>query len=243
LNLKKIDKCKIPKRVEFIIILDISGSMWAHVHRLVSDIIPNGLNLLNYDDQHKIYLITFQSEVNSYEKTVQELKNDSSLEGEGGTCMADVYKLVSSILNKNETNKNYRILVLSDGEIHDPEETVREAEKIKKYIDNNNYLISVGSIRFYSGKDQPDTRAISSVLRLNTDSTKENVLTEVSSDDPNEQISKKIYELFKDDYFESDLTIKSNKIKFRVEPWKEGSNTVKLKWGKNIIFTDENQTL
>ena len=210
LNLKKIGKNKVAKQAEFIIILDVSGSMWSHVHRLVSDIIPNALNLLNYDDQHKIYLITFESEVNLYEKTIQELKKDSSLEGKGGTCMESVYQLVSSILSKNEINKDYRIIVLSDGEIHDPEETVIEAEKIKKYIDDNNYLVSVGSIRFYSGNEQPDTRSISSVLMLNKDSTKENVLTEVSSDDPNEQISQKIYELFKDDYFESDITIKSN---------------------------------
>jgi len=240
LNLTKSDKNKAPKKAEFIIILDISASMFEHVHRLVSDIIPNALNLMNYDDHQKINLITFQSKVNSYEKTIQELKNDSSLEGNGGTCMADVYQSVSSIFNKNEINKNYRILVLSDGEIHDQEDTVIEAEKIKKFIDNNSdYSISVGSIRFNSGNDQPDTRAISSVLRLNTDSTKENVLTEVSSTDPNEQISKKIYELFKDDYFESDFSIKSDKIKFRVEPWKEGSNIVKLNVGKNIIFTDK----
>ena len=240
MNLTKSDKNKAPKKAEFIIILDISASMFEHVHRLVSDIIPNALNLMNYDDHQKINLITFQSKVNSYEKTIQELKNDSSLEGNGGTCMADVYQSVSSIFNKNEINKNYRILVLSDGEIHDQEDTVIEAEKIKKFIDNNSdYSISVGSIRFNSGNDQPDTRAISSVLRLNTDSTKENVLTEVSSTDPNEQISKKIYELFKDDYFESDFSIKSDKIKFRVEPWKEGSNIVKLNVGKNIIFTDK----
>jgi len=243
LNLTQIDKNKATKQAEFIIILDISGSMSGHVHKLVSNIIPNALNLLNYDDYQNIYLITFESSVNSYIKTVKELKNDSTLEGRGGTCMAEVYNSVSSILSNNETQKNYRILVLSDGEIGDQEDTVKQAEKIKEYIDNNNYSISVGSIRYNSGCGQPDTRAISSVLMLNTDNTKIKVLTEVSSTNSNEEISRKIYELFKDDYFESDFSIQSDKIKFRVEPWKEGSNTIKLNVGKNIIFADKNPSL
>ena len=75
---------------------------------------------------------------------------------------------------------------------------------------------------------------------LNTDSTKAKVLTEVSSTDPNTKIARKIYELFKDDYFESNFTLQSDKIKFRIEPWKEGKNIVKLNEGKNIIFADLN---
>ena len=224
-------------------ILDISGSMSGHVHKLVSNIIPNALNLLNYDDYHKIYLITFESNVYSYVKTVQEFKNDSTLEGRGRTYMAGVYQLVRNILSNDGIQKNYRILVLSDGKIADQENTVRQAEDIKKYIDNNNYSISVGSIRYKSGFGQPDTRAISSVLMLNTDNTKTKLLTEVSSTDYNEVISRKIYELFKDDCFESDFILQSDKIKFRVEPWKEGSNIVKLNEGKNIIFADKNPSL
>ena len=108
---------------------------------------------------------------------------------------------------------------------------------------NNNYSISVGSIRYNSDLGEPDTRAISSVLRLNTDNTKTKVLTEVSSSDSNEFISRKIYNLFKDDYLESDFSIESDKIKFRIDPWNEGSNKVKLNEGKNIIFADKNPSL
>ena len=137
--------------------------------------------------------------------------------------MANVYEKVKFILNNNSLETNYRILVLSDGIIEDQEKTVNEAEKIKNLIMNNNYSISVGSIRYNSGLGEPDTRAISSVLRLNTDNNKTKVLTEVSSSDSNEFISKKIYNLFKDDYFESDFSIESDKIKFRIDPWNEGS--------------------
>ena len=157
--------------------------------------------------------------------------------------MANVYEKVKSILNNNSKEINYRILVLSDGIIADQNETMNEAEKIKNFIKDNNYSISVGSIRYNSGSGEPDTRAISSVLRLNTDNTKTKVLTNVSSSDSNEFISRKIYDLFKDDYFESDYLLESDKIKFRIDPWNEGSNKVKLNEGKNIIFADKNPKL
>jgi len=243
LNLTKFDKNKAIKKAEFIMILDISGSMGGHVHKLISDIIPKGLNMLNYNDHDKIYLITFESNVNSYEKTIKELKNDSTLRGRGGTYMAGVYQKINNILKKNGIKNNYRILVLSDGEISDQTQTVRQAEELKNSIDYNKYSLSIGSIRYNTGHGQSDTKAISSVLMLNTDITKTKLITEVSSNDPNEIISRKIYELFKDDYFESDFTIQSDKIKFRIEPWKEGSNSLKLKEGNNIIFSDGNPTL
>ena len=37
-------------------ILDISSSMAGHVHKLISDIIPKGLNMLNYNDYDKIFV-------------------------------------------------------------------------------------------------------------------------------------------------------------------------------------------
>lgn len=51
------------------------------------------------------------------------------------------------------------------------------------------------------------------------------------------------YELFKNDYFESNFSIESDKIKFRIDPWENGSNRAKLNVGKNVIFADKNPTL
>ena len=243
MTLSKFDKNSLNKKSEFIMILDVSGSMAGHVHKLISDIIPKGLNLLNYSDNDIIHLITFQSVVNYYKKTIKELKDDSSMEGNGGTEMSNVYEKVKYILENNNQKKNYRILVLSDGEIEDQDRTVSEAENIKYFINNNNYSISVGSIRYDSGWGQPDTRAISSVLRLNTDNNKERVLIEISHTDSNYYISRKIYDLFKDDYFETDFSLQSDKIKFRIDPWNEGSNQIKLNEGKNVVFADKNPIL
>ena len=79
------------------------------VHNLVSNIIPRGLNMLNYSDNNIIHLITFQSCVNYYRMTVGQLKNDSSIQGYGKTYMANVYEKVKYVLNGNGIGKNYRI--------------------------------------------------------------------------------------------------------------------------------------
>lgn len=70
---------------------------------------------------------------------------------------------------------------------------------MKTYLDLNDFSISVGSIRSYSGWSGADKKTISSVLILNTDNNKTRVLTEVTLTDSNEVISQKITELFKDD--------------------------------------------
>lgn len=91
MNLKKVNKNIFSKQPEFILILDVSGSMSSYVHELVSNIIPRGLNLLKYTDNDSIHLIIFESYSNSFDKTVGELKSDYSIQGEGGTSMSGVY--------------------------------------------------------------------------------------------------------------------------------------------------------
>ena len=241
ITLSKIDERIIHNKAKFIMILDTSGSMSSYVQNLVTKIIPRGLNLLNYRDTDFIHLITFQSKVKYDYITVGQLKKDLSIVGGGATYMADVYKNIKFILNSYPKQKNYRILVLSDGIIYDQEKTKNEAEIIKEFIDVSDFYISSGAIRYNS--NESDTKAISSILMLNTDISKTRVLTNVSISQSNEEVSQKIYELFKDDYFATDYILKSDKIKFRIEPWKEGKNEIKLNEGKNVIFADKNPSI
>ena len=90
-------------------ILDVSGSMSGQVHKLISDIIPRALNLLNYGENDVIHLVTFETYVNSYDMTIVQLKSNSSIEGHGGTCMAGVYQQVRNILDNNKDKNNYNI--------------------------------------------------------------------------------------------------------------------------------------
>ena len=243
MNISKFSDNNFSKDIEFILILDKSGSMGNNVHRLISSIIPRVLNLLNYSDNDIIHLITFESYVNLHHMTVRDLKNNYDIIGYGGTEMSGVFNKVREILCQSHNKSNYRILALSDGIIYDQEKTKEEAEILKTYVDRTDFSISVGSIRFYSGYDCPDTKALSSVLILNTINSKYSVLTEISSCLDDEQISQKIYELFKDDYFASNVILKSENIKFRIDPWKEGKNEVKLLEGQNLVWADKNPSM
>ena len=146
INITKSNNQIFSKEVEFIMILDKSGSMGDQVHRLISRIIPSALNLLNYGDNDIIHLITFGSNAYLYNLTVKELKNNNNIVGSGGTSMGDVYKLVRSIFDQNQNKSNFRILALSDGMIEDQEKTKNEAEIIKTFIDATNFSISAGKI-------------------------------------------------------------------------------------------------
>ena len=146
------------------------------------------------------------------------------MEGKGSTLIAKVYDKIKDILRYNPNKKNYRILILSDGKIQDKKQTIENAsDDLLEFIKKGKYLLSVGAIRYNSGIESGDTSAICSILRLNTDDSKERLLSEVSYDDSDEYISQKIYSYFNDDYFQSDFSIKSNKIKIRLEPWGDGS--------------------
>ena len=101
LILTKIDINAINQRTEFIIVLDVSGSMKAFVHEIISAIIPNNLNLLNYSDTYIINLITIQTSVNYYKKSISESKNDSSLKGFWKTYMSNVFEKIKFIFYNN----------------------------------------------------------------------------------------------------------------------------------------------
>ena len=57
--------------------------------------------------------------------------------------MANVYEKVKSVLNSSGIEKNYRILVLSDGIISDQEKTLEEAEKIKNFVKRSNVQLDM----------------------------------------------------------------------------------------------------
>ena len=76
---------------------------------------------------------------------------------------------------------------------------ISEAENIKFFINNNYYSLSVCSILYINSEFSRHSKEFNSLLRLNPDNNKERVLWRVSSTASNENISRKIYELFKGD--------------------------------------------
>lgn len=137
---------KYNENAEFILICDISGSMGKYSHFLMTRIIPKALNLLNYKDNDYIHIITFDSNSLLYNIKINDLKKKKSFNGRGKSRMANSYKLVKNIIQNNTTKCNYRILVISDGELSDEDDTKKEAQILKNFIDIEGYIISTGFI-------------------------------------------------------------------------------------------------
>ena len=64
--------------------------------------------------------------------------------------MCDALKLLKNYLENMNQNKNIRILTISDGELHDQEETVNFSQEIVNLIKLKNLNVNSQAIRFFS---------------------------------------------------------------------------------------------
>ena len=60
-----------------------------------------------------------------------------------------------------------RLLTLSDGIIHDPNETKTAAADLVRKLGLNHLTINSHAVRLFTSSSQPETTAISSLLQLN----------------------------------------------------------------------------
>jgi uncharacterized membrane protein YkvA (DUF1232 family) len=225
---------------EFIFIVDKSGSMGSSFNFIITKTIPNVLNSLGYENT-KIHLITFDDKANYYNVSQSELKN-LNLNCGGNTYMAKTYEILKKIFisSKGKCN-NLRILAISDGKLHDQNDT-KDAGKLLYNEYKNNFKINSQAIRLKtSSNSNPDTTGISSILIFNNTKGGELVnhkAEEISS------LEKVITELFKDDGFiGSDLKIKGDDVKLKNFPWEKGSNSLPLKNGIYTFFSDKKKPL
>ena len=225
---------------EFIFIIDKSGSMGKFYNVIISETIPKVLKSLGYENK-KIHLITFDNNVNYLYISQSELIELNSKAG-GNTYMAKSYDFLEAIFNSlKEKHNNFRILVISDGKLHDQNDTKQKGELLyKKY--KNIFKINSQSIRLKTGAKDPDTSGITSFLKFNNTEFCELI------NHKNEEISslaQKIIELYKDDgLIGSDLEIKGDDVNIKSFPWEEGSrNSIPFKNGKYIIFCDKEKPL
>ena len=96
---------------------------------IISKTIPEVLNSLGYQNRN-IQLITFESSTN-YLSISQSKLSKSYDRCCGQTYMSNCYKLLDKIF---EISKHLRILVITDGELHDQEDTMKSADKLKKLL-------------------------------------------------------------------------------------------------------------
>ena len=215
---------------EFIIILDISGSMGYNVNRIITKILPNMLTKLNYQDDDIIHLITFDSWVEYHQMTKKQLEN-STIGDRGGTSMSGVFDELSNIILTKQTC--FRILTISDGDVSDQTETLQNGSEFAAKI-KGKYSINSQAVRFFTSSSQPDTTALSSVLQLNT--VKKSTLIDINSAQDDNEIVDILYPLFIDD-LDSNIILQSKTNNLRIDPWAVPVKEIRLIPGRNVIWS------
>ena len=215
-----------------IIILDVSGSMCDSIRKITNLFLPELFTKLNYKDNQQITFITFSndSEIISYD--FSKIKKGIDIEANGGTYMQYALKNLKNFLEKYNTNKNVRILAISDGELFDQEETVKYSNEIVNVIKQNNLLVNSQAIRFFTSSCQPDTRGLSSCLQFS------NVTTPTLIDIKGYDYKYENYEnIFNSDGFESRILLKCDeKDSIKVEPWDNYTYEINIRKGLNTFW-------
>ena len=227
---------------KFIIILDVSGSMGIQVPRLIKRIIPEVFNRIygNYSSE-KITLITFSSfgDVNVYEGKSSYISN-LDLEANGCTYMAGAVEKLQEILKNNTSKKILRLLSISDGELHDQEETMKSAEKLKIFLQTEKKIINSQAIRLITGGSDPDTRGLSSLLQLSNKGKQ--MLVDIKISKTDQEIINDICYLYHDDGLNFSYILKSKENIFQEEPWMPKLNNIRLFPGINSFWIDINKS-
>ena len=239
---------------KLVIILDTSGSMDQNLDRLMQTIIPNFIkNIYDRYPKYRITLITFsdKGDAKVYKGDANYLSKIKEIKAGGCTFMHDAVEVLYKLIFTKQINKNLiRLLTISDGELHDQEETMESADKLKKLIQERNIVVNSNAIRLFTSSEQPDTRGLSSMLQLSTIIGNQ-MLLDIDCRQPDQDICKLITDLYINDNFDNCVLLKTknNEKCFQREPWLpltdsiylfQGTNTF---WIKNISLTQGNNDI
>ena len=206
-------------KVPMFIIMDRSGSMGANVQRFINKIIPNALQNLGYEPNDKTILFAFDNNILGYELTINGFLKLNMTSG-GTTYMSPAVTSLHDYIKKNSI-KEFRLLTISDGALHDQTRTLETSSKLFSLINTSDYIINSQAIRLFTGSAQPDTRGLASVLQLNTlNGTK---LKDIDHKNDDESIIQELVDLFADDGMNSILKLQCDKPIIKSDLWKNGS--------------------
>ena len=237
LDLTNLNIKNSSKETKFIIILDQSGSMGQSVPKIVNIIIPMLLNKIS--NQSTATLITFSNDSKVYSGDA-EYFSKLNLYADACTYMCQALKQLETILNNLEEGISIRILVFSDGELHDQEQTMQFSSKISEKF-KGKFRINAQAVRYYtSSYGEPDTRGLSSILQMNSINTTPK-LEDISSYNEVTIISDKICEYFINDGLDLCVKLKSKNLNLYNNPWEKPVNEIRLLKGKNLFWIENDE--
>lgn len=223
--------------VHTIVVLDRSGSMGNNVERLVNRVLPQLFERLQYAAQDPITLFAFDNEARTVESTVQELKQVRMVAG-GATHMSTALHCLNSWLHervRQHDRRPIRVLTISDGDVHDMSEVLALAPQIAAYIRQSELVVNSQAVRLFTSSGQPDTRAVASVLQLNTMSA--STLVDMVAHASETVLAQQMEPLFAQDGLKQSIELASTEAVFLATPWdKEAAQLLRITPGENTFW-------
>ena len=211
--------------------MDISESMKDVINNYIKTIIPGFLSNLNYQSK-TVTLITFTDNSDIYKYNINQFKSSNIRQG-GNTFVSEALANLKKYLSEFSDKNSLRILTISDGQIFDKDSAIS--------ILNDIYSTYYGKIPINSrcvrvGNYDPDTRIFLNILRLIYPSTPTEILT-VSKSESNNEIIKKITEMFENDGIGKILWIISDIKNIRENPYSDYTNEIPfINDGRKLII-------
>ena len=228
------EKSKISDNIEFILVVDRSGSMYESYPKIFNKIIPLLLEKLHYPENKDVHFITFES-YTEYRKLKKKNFLDDREEALGGTRMSGIFKELEKVITQE--NLSYRILTLSDGILGDSQLTSNKASEFYNKI-KGKYRINSQAIRFFSSDyANPDTLGLASVIQFN--SINQATLLDINSRDDESLIADQLSKLFINDGLDIKISLLSDKNNIQSAPWESKTNEIGLFQGRNIFWLDD----
>eukprot|EP00930_Biecheleria_cincta_P018096 TRINITY_DN14205_c0_g2_i1.p1 TRINITY_DN14205_c0_g2~~TRINITY_DN14205_c0_g2_i1.p1 ORF type:complete len:1129 (-),score=203.98 TRINITY_DN14205_c0_g2_i1:367-3708(-) len=216
-----------PQRV---LIMDHSGSMGQWSRIMLQHVLPKVLDLLGAQPDEHLLLILFSTMASHHHLKVRDLPNFDP-GPQAITNMRGVFQELQTQLDPG--NPQVQILVLSDGLVNDQQQTVdaaaNAAAALKGFFD-----IDARAVRlFTSNYGQPDTRALASVLQLNTKTVA--TLVDLHSDVGFEEMAQSMADMFAGTSSIGGVLQTDNTV-LQPSPWSEPKNEIRVICGKNTFW-------
>jgi len=223
---------------ELILIVDRSGSMNRSYPILMNKLIPHLLDLLKFPENKATHFIVFEDFVEYRKFTKSDFINCTESARGAIEKMTDVFPQLEKIFIPENQKTPFRILTLSDGELVVKSERINVPKLASEFYEKvkGKFRINSQAIRYFTSYAQPDTMALASILQLNT--MNEATLIDINYKDSYIESAERVFELFKNDGFDLDLKIKSNKECIKTAPWIDTKSEIELYIGKNIFWIE-----
>ena len=227
------------KATQTVVILDTSGSMGSEVERITNVLLPAMLRQLHYQDDDEIVFISFSCRGTCVVLTVAQLASHQ-ITADGGTSMAKGLDMLVQHFSKLRSSEPLRLMIFSDGEVNDPEAVLKQSDNLARMFKVEGFSTNAQGFRWFTSSSQPDTKALASVLKLNTVGTV--MLEDVDAQQSDDVLLETLVNVFKDDGLHESKKLHSKLTTklFLDYPWQSfNASSMSVRPGDNVFWLTE----